>query len=343
MRTMPSSELFRWKGAAFALLVALGSTSVPGCGDDEQPAEDKPEAKVLGLTAEQASQPLVEIGDKTITVGEFAERLAQQSTYHQARLKTPEGRREFLDNIVRFELMAREANRLGYHQLPQVERAREQVMVQLLLKELVQDQVKLADISDEEVEAYYEAHQQEFHKPAQVRASHILYKTQRQAERALSKVKERMQQDAAEGVALFRELAHARPGPRELESGDLGFFATDGVRAEGAEVPAELVQAAFSVDSVEEQGGLYPEVVKTPRGYHLVRLTARREALERSLQDVRQVVRNMLWEERREARVEQLVEKLRSEMEIEENYELLDQVQVRAGEQGSAGAPPKGQ
>src|SRR5688572_1316361 len=93
-----------------AMVLALGGAAL-AC-DKPKPAEQKPAAPVAapeadkkdlkyGLTPEQASQVLVEVGSTKITLGEFAERLGSQSPYLRARYHSPERKREFLDNMVR--------------------------------------------------------------------------------------------------------------------------------------------------------------------------------------------------------------------------------------------------
>ena len=72
-----------------------------------------------GLSAEQGEQVLAKVGDTTITVKEFADRLASQSPYLRARYNSAERRKEFLDNMVRFELLAIEARKRGLHEQPE--------------------------------------------------------------------------------------------------------------------------------------------------------------------------------------------------------------------------------
>src|SRR3954447_7735780 len=103
-RSALRAPLRRCAGAllALALAVAVGCS---GKKQDEAAApapveNNKPELK-NGLTAEQANQVLAKIGDTSITLGDFADRLGNQSPYLRARYGSPERRREFLDNMVR--------------------------------------------------------------------------------------------------------------------------------------------------------------------------------------------------------------------------------------------------
>ena len=168
--TLPRSLLL----ASFVL--SLGVAALACSGDEDAGAagagsESEEEELHHGLTKAQAAELLAKVGDREITVGEFAERLADQSPYLRARYNTPERRREFLDNLIRFELLAQEAERRGLDELPEVQRTRKQVMIQQMMRERFEDRIQLSDVTDEEIRAYYEAHLDEFNKPEQVRAS----------------------------------------------------------------------------------------------------------------------------------------------------------------------------
>src|SRR5512139_2046869 len=105
----------------------------------------------------------------------------------------------------------------------------------------------------------------------------------------------------------FRALARERTvdaAARE-DAGDLRFF---GVEGEGP--PEPVRRAAFAIEAV---GGLAPDPVRTEAGYHVIMLTARRNALDRTLEDARRMIQHRLWRERREARVQALIDRLRTE------------------------------
>ena len=112
-------------------------------------------------------------------------------------------------------------------------------------------------LTDEEIQAYYDAHADEFSRPEMVRASHILLASRDDAEELLNEAR-----DAdARG---FRQLAreHSIDTETKLRGGDLRYFTRDG-RAAGAReddtpVDATLVEAAFGV---EEVGGVAREPV----------------------------------------------------------------------------------
>lgn len=303
-------------------------------GTDEDEAESRSKETAHGLTEEQAQKPLVEVGDTTITVGEFADRLAGQSPYLRARYDSPRRRKEFLDNMVKFELLAAEAKRRGLDELPAVQRTVKQKMIQQLTKDLVEEGVDLSDITDEEIRTYYNEHKEEFYKPEQVRGSHILFRNPKNAHRVLRKL-QRNEGDAQ----LFREMASKYSRDRETRNrdGDLRFFSKpseqNGGSGNGASVPDPVAEAAFELDEI---GDIYPELVRSRRGWHIVKLTGQREALQRSLEQARRPIQNRLWRKKRQKIVDELIQELRKEADIEENLDALKDVEIETGETGQS-------
>ncbi|MGD8318533.1 MAG: peptidyl-prolyl cis-trans isomerase, partial [Myxococcales bacterium] len=211
--------MMSWKiGLIIAMAVAATACSKKA---QEAPAPE-PEWPKHGLTEAQANEVLAKVGDRTITVGEFADRLASQSPYLRARFESPERRKEFLDNLVRFELLVYEAKRRGYAERPEVVRARRNAMIQQLIKKEVDEPLQTAEVTDEEVKAIYDANPTEFDRPAQVRASDIFIKDRAHAQQVLEKAKK-------SDLAGFRRLAREESEDENTKKsgGDLQFFSAD--------------------------------------------------------------------------------------------------------------------
>ena len=316
-------------------LSVLGSIALACSGEAETP--DQPEGPGEtpstegevrhGLTPEQAAQTLAKVGDRTITVGELAEEIASKGPFLQARYNSPERRRELLDQMIRFELLAQEADRAGFDDRPDVQRTRKQILIRRFLKQQYEDRIQLSDVTDEEVRQYYEAHAEEFNKPEQVRASHIQLRDRATAQRVLRQIL-----DNPSDVRLFRELSERHNTDEETRDrfGDLRFFSRIEERQpDDPVVPPPVVAAAFSIPAI---GGVHPELVQSERGFHVVKLTGRRATLTRSLAEATRPIRHRLWRERRERAVEELVERLRAEADVHEDLSLLSEVQIQAPE-----------
>lgn len=315
--------------SALACLLALA-----GCGGgDEAPttgAEPAGDERVNGLTEEEAAMVLATVGDREITAGELAARLAAEGRYTRARFASPERRREYLDKMIDVALLAAEARRLGYDEDPMVVSARNQALREEMLRELVDTQVQRSDVSDEDIAAYYAAHRDDYNQPAQVRAAHIVVRSEALARRLLAQVAGQRE------IAPFRALAAANNvDDTRARGGDLLFFGESGEPGP----PAAVRAAAFGLSRI---GDVHDEVIETDEGFHIVKLTGRRAALQRSVQDVSGPIRNAIWSERRAAARDALIEELREGAEVEEHLDVLDDVHIELPEAPStpgAGAP----
>ncbi|GAB4110433.1 MAG: hypothetical protein OHK0013_46290 [Sandaracinaceae bacterium] len=316
--------------SVLVILSFVGAVAIACSGGDEErtgsqgqgtPATEGP--RTHGLTAEEAAQVLAKIGDREITVGEFAESIASKGPFLRARYNSPERRRELLDQMVRFELFAQEAEARGFHELPEVQRTRKQVLIRRFLKQEFEDRIQLSDVTDDEVRAYYEGHQDEFNKPEQVRASHIVFTNQATAQRVLRQILQ-----SPSDMRLFRQLAEQHnvdPATRD-RFGDIGFFSRPAERqTDEPEVPAEVAEAAFALETI---GAVHPQLVRSSQGFHIVKLTGRRAPLRRTLEEASRPIRHRLWRQRREQAVEELVARLRAEADVQEDLSLLDQVRI---------------
>ncbi|CAN5254616.1 hypothetical protein BH23GEM4_BH23GEM4_07760 [soil metagenome] len=121
-------------------------------------------------------------------------------------------------------------------------------------------------VSAEEIEAYYEAHQDEFTRPAEARAA-VAYlskgTTTTDSARALRRVRE--VREELVGGADFAEVARRESADSASRDagGELGTF------GRGQMTPA-FEEAAFSLPS-----GEISQPIQTPFGYHLIRVAER--------------------------------------------------------------------
>lgn len=291
-----------------------GGAGATGGGDGE---------RIHGLTADERAATLAKIGDREISVGEFGDIVASKGPFLSVRYNSPERRRELLDQLVRFELLAHEADERGYDELPEVRRARKQIVIRRFLKREYEDRFAPEDVSDEDVRAYYEAHHDEFNKPAQVRISQILFTNEATARRVL-----RQLLASPSDVRLFRALAEEHntdPATRD-RFGDVGFVSMPEERQAGEpEIPPEVATTAFGLGSI---GSVAPELVHSSAGWHIVKLTGRRAPLVRSLEEATRPIRHRLFRERREAAIEELITRLHGAADVHEDLSVLENIRL---------------
>jgi peptidyl-prolyl cis-trans isomerase C len=269
-------------------------------------------------SSEELKTPLAKIDDVTITLGEFQERINRQSPYIRARYTSLEQKKEFLDSLVRFEVLAKEAYRRGYDKDPEVVRTMKQVMIQKLMRDEFDAKVTADTVADAEMKAYYDANIAEYVKPEEVRVSAIVLKNKAQAERVLLEAKG----DAGKTNKGFRDLVMKYSSDEEskLRGGDLRY-----VDMQNKDVPMNVIKAAFTLMNTGDVSG----VVEGGDGkYYILKQTGRRKQMTKSFDDAKPQIRNKLFREKRIQAQKDFVDNLKAKAKIEINEPNLAKVRI---------------
>jgi peptidyl-prolyl cis-trans isomerase C len=316
--------------ARLAFAVAL-----VGCNES---TTDTPQAAAPTISEGERGTVLAKVGDRVITVTEFEERLNQQAPFARQRYSSVQRKQEFLDGLVRFELLAMEAEARGFDKDPEVQLARKQALVRKLMADHVPSLVKLSDITEADVKAYYDEHLAEFDKPAEVRASHILFTggdAEARAKATLDELRGKLAGVKADAREVFTDFARrsSQDVATRESGGDLQFFSKPGeARADrgplAIEVPPPVANAAYALEAV---GDLAPAPVQTSAGWHLVQKTGFKRAYKRELAEVQQSIRNKLFRARKQQAMENYVADLKKKSAIWVDDRVLETIQPKAG------------
>ena len=142
-------------------------------------------------------------------------------------------------------------------------------------------------VPSREVERYYNDNIELFSTPEQVRASHILFKTEGKDEAAVRAAAEKVLQEV-KGGADFAALAkkHSEDESNAALGGDLDYF------SRGRMVP-EFEAAVFGA-----KPGLIPTLVKSGYGFHIVKVVDAKAGTTRTFEEVQAQIREQLVGER---------------------------------------------
>jgi peptidyl-prolyl cis-trans isomerase C len=228
-----------------------------------------------------ADRVVIQVGDVKLTAGQIGQ-ILDVFPEGQRAFANSTGRPQFIDQVVRILLLAEEGRR---RKLNETEAYRNQLSYTSdgILASLTDVEIKRQVAGDEALlRSYYEAHKAEYQ---QIHVRHILIRMQgspvtlapgqkdlTDAE-ALAKAQE-IRQKLVQG-ADFAELARTESndvGSRS-KGGDLGFL------KHGQTVPS-FEDAAFALPD-----GELSQPVKTPYGYHLIRVEDRKPT--RTFEDLR--------------------------------------------------------
>lgn len=149
-------------------------------------------------------------------------------------------------------------------------------------------------VTDDEVKARYEKEIAALPKQEEVRARHILVKTEDEAKAIIAELDK-----GKDFVELAKEKS---TDPNKSEGGDLGYF------TKGRMVP-EFEQAAFAM----EKGTYSKTPVKTQFGFHVIKVEDKRDAPPPAYEDVSQQVRQLVMRDK----YLELIAKAKAEQKIE--------------------------
>lgn len=261
---------------------------------------DNPAPKTLPVVP--PDRVVVAVGDVTVTAAQFDQIIGALPEQYRS-VARGSGRKQFADNIVRIVVLAQEGKR---RKLDESSAYRTQSMFQdaNILANMTYEEIgKNIKLDEADVRKYYEAHKAEFE---QVHARHILIRVQGSPTPVRPGQKDLTEPEALAKAQDLRKRIQAGEDFAQLASqesddtgsaakgGDLGFF------RHGQMVPS-FEQAAFAL-----QPGELGEPVKSPFGYHVIKVEAKES---KSFEDVRPELERRMRPEQAQKTLEELQKK----------------------------------
>ena len=233
-----------------------------------------------------------EITEKDIQTGLL--RFPQET---QEYYKSEEGKKQFLDQMINFELIYNYALENDMKNDPdyieQMKIIEKDLLIQIGVKNIMND----VDITEEEIQKYYEENSEMFKSAETVSAKHILVDTLEQMQEIKAEI--------TNGMSFEEAAQKYSKCPSAAQGGSLGSF------TRGRMVP-EFEKAAF-----ELQVGEISEPIKTQFGYHLIQLDDRNLESMKSMEESKHmIVKNVLKQKQNEKYISSLAE-LRNKYDIE--------------------------
>ena len=189
----------------------------------------------------------------------------------------PEAREGLLDAFLEEQVLLIEARRRGLLSADAPSEEGPHAVARLLA-----EAIPATEVSEDEIEAYYEAHPQDFSVSETVTVRQILVETLNEAR----DLKRRLYRDSR----AFETLAGTRSkGPEAEVGGYMGRF-------ERGQLPEELEEIAFTLAP-----GRTSQPIRSSLGYHVLRVDSRQPARELSLEESRGWIRERLTRERADA------------------------------------------
>jgi len=271
-------SLIKSAAAALCMLALFGCN---GKKDSAAKSETKPTGPVLA-----------EVSGTNITVDSFKKEIDSLPPYLKPMADSPEGKKEMLETMIIRELILQDAAKDGIENTPAVkeklDELKKRLVVEAYLKKKVEEQSK---VGDDEMKKFYDQNKDKFKTADQVRASHILVKSEKEANDVLAQLK---------AGGNFEELAKKlSTDGAAAKGGDLGWF------SKGSMIP-EFEKVAFAMKEGETSG-----IVKTKFGYHIIKLTGKRPAGQRTFEEVKDQIKAAILPSKQQEVFQKLKEDLK--------------------------------
>jgi hypothetical protein len=301
--------------AAVVLHIARGSAQTPAAKEAQPVPHAAASSKRSSADDARRAKVLATFDGGRITVGDMEDAIANKSQLTRASIATGDGPKRFLDEMVRYDLLVREAERRGLAAHSSVLDATRQAAIAGLQ---ARPEGKDPEISQAAIAAYFAEHRDRFQHGEQRRASYLELADAAAARAAIAELRGKDRQQFAQ---YARE--HSRDERTRRQGGELGYFVRD-KQAEGAMVvPPEVVAATFALERI---GDVSSKPFAVHGGFGVVMLTAKVPAVSRALAQVEDQIREQLTEQERLRQLDALVARLQAQVKPEVHPELLDAI-----------------
>jgi hypothetical protein len=320
---------------AFAVVAAALVLALAACGrGTKNTGVDAGQSVSGSIPPEQAARVIAKVGDRSITVGDFAASLEHMDHFDRLRYQSPERRLELLQELIRVQLLADEAVAKGYDKDPIAAQELRAVLRDAVLEDAKKNARAPADIPAAEVHAYFDAHRADYKDPERRRFSLLVARDEASAAAAFEAYKKNPT------VANWGEVLRSRSLDSQARAnvpldmvGDVGFVSPPGdPRGSNPRIPEEVRVVGFGLAA---PGDVHPMPVKAGGKVFLVRFSQKVDARERSFEEAERTIRVKLAQDEIGRKEEELLAALRKEHPVQ-----IDEAALAAVKIESPVAPP---
>ncbi len=238
------------------------------------------------------------VNGRQITQNDFDIHWGELAEATRARYLKEGGKRLFLDELITRELLMQEARKLGLDKSDTIRDRAQRYKEQLIIDELLKDRIKAkVELTNEELNAFYEQHASELLPPLKVRVAQMLLPN-------ISAAKDLEHQVNQGGSFAKFAQRYSVDFKTKANGGDLGPYRK------------ELV--APEVDAVIHtlKTGMVSAPIKTATGYYLVMITPLDKEIIQADVAVRERLRQELLNEKRRKRFDGVIADIRTKAVI---------------------------
>jgi len=206
-----------------------------------------------------------------------------------------------INQLIEKKLLEKEAIDSGVRNSQIYKDALAKISKDLALEVWMQEQFKAIKVSDKEIKDFYSNNTDKFQTGVQLKARHILVKTEKEARDIIKTLN-----SSKDKKAKFIELAKSKStGPTGKNGGDLGWFEEKRMVPEFSAAARALNKDTFTKDPV-----------KTQFGYHVIYLEDKKEAKTVKLDEVKEKIKQAIVQEKFRIKIKSISDNLRKKAKI---------------------------
>ncbi|HBL23865.1 MAG TPA: peptidylprolyl isomerase [Deltaproteobacteria bacterium] len=280
---------------------------------------------LFACSKKEDGKVLVTINNDKITMTEFNKELDKIPMNMKMMVASESGKKTYLDRLIIKKLLLSEAAKSNIEKDKEFENRLAEIKEQLIIESLLKKKLTSgANISDEDLQKYYEANKEKFRKDREINTRHILLKSEEEAKQVRDKLQ------AGEDFSDLAKKYSIDPNAK-VTGGEVGFH------PKGTLLP-EYEAAAFKLAKVGQTSG----IVKTQFGYHIIRLEGIKPPQYVPFAEVKDFIKQQLVQEKQKDVLDKYIEELKKSAKITINEELLkDQTPAAAPQPESKDAKPE--
>lgn len=255
---------------------------------------------------EKKGPHLAKVGTVKITQADLERDMKHLPEFAQKLFEGPSGKERFLDEMIKKELLYQEALKRGLDKNPEfaqkLEEFKKLTLISILLEKEIEEKTR---VTEQDVKDYYDQHKDELAAVTQIRASHILVRTEGEAKKILEKLKK------GEDFASLAKHNSIDPATA-ANGGDLGYFSPGQMVPEFEAAAQRLGKNEFS-----------SEPVKTKFGYHIIKVTDKKRGQPVEFEKIKGPLFQRISAERQKQFFDSYIEELKKKYKVEVNKEAV--------------------
>lgn len=224
-----------------------------------------------------ADKILATIGKDKITIEDVNKALkAQNITYSQLK---DEDKKNILNQLVDKKILSLAAMKTNVINSKLYKETLENLKEDLALQVWMSDIAKLVNINESSIKSYYEANKQKMKKPMELKANHILVKTEKEANDIIDILEKSKSLEAD-----FKQMAKNKSIDQTASNGgSLGWFTTN-----------KMIPEFSMAASILKVGTITTKPVQTKFGFHIIYLEDKKNSAELSYDEVKSDIKQFL-------------------------------------------------